>query len=90
MKIHLAGNIYPVFENGKGRDDLTYPTSNKQLNFLQHIYRSLNKNGKARAAVVLPDNVLLPMATVPRYGQTLWTNATCMLSYDDLQVANPF
>lgn len=41
-----------------GRDDFTYPTSNKQLNFLQHIYRSLKKDGKARAAVVLPDNVL--------------------------------
>lgn len=40
------------------RDDFTYPTSNKQLNFLQHIYRSLKINGKARAAVVLPDNVL--------------------------------
>jgi type I restriction enzyme M protein len=40
------------------RDDLTFVTSNKQLNFLQHIYRSLKKDGKARAAVVLPDNVL--------------------------------
>jgi type I restriction enzyme M protein len=40
------------------RDDLTYPTSNKQLNFLQAIYRSLRTNGKARAAVILPDNVL--------------------------------
>ncbi|AIF49780.1 N-6 DNA methylase [Pelosinus sp. UFO1] len=40
------------------RDDLTYMTSNKQLNFLQHIYRCLKKNGQARAAVVLPDNVL--------------------------------
>lgn len=40
------------------RDDLTFMTSNKQLNFLQHIYRSLNTDGKARAAVVLPDNVL--------------------------------
>ena len=29
-----------------------------QLNFLQHIYRSLKADGKARAAVVLPDNVL--------------------------------
>lgn len=38
------------------RDDFTYPTSNKQLAFLQHIYRSLKPNG--RAAVVLPDNVL--------------------------------
>ena len=40
------------------RDDFTFPTSNKQLNFLQHIYRSLKNDGKARAAVVLPDNVL--------------------------------
>lgn len=40
------------------RKDLTFSTSNKQLNFLQHIYRSLKANGKARAAVVLPDNVL--------------------------------
>lgn len=53
----------PPFGTKKGgeratRDDLTYTTSNKQLNFLQHIYRSLKANGKARAAVVLPDNVL--------------------------------
>ncbi|MEJ8756795.1 N-6 DNA methylase [Pontibacter sp. H259] len=40
------------------RDDLTFPSGNKQLNFLQHIYRSLHKKGGARAAVVLPDNVL--------------------------------
>ena len=40
------------------RDDLTYPSSNKQLNFLQMIYRSLKTTGKVRAAVVLPDNVL--------------------------------
>ena len=38
------------------RDDFTFSTSNKQLNFLQHIYRSLKIGG--RAAVVLPDNVL--------------------------------
>lgn len=53
----------PPFGTKKGgeratRDDLTFPTSNKQLNFLQHIYRSLKADGKARAAVVLPDNVL--------------------------------
>ena len=53
----------PPFGTKKGgelpnRDDFTYPTSNKQLNFLQHIYRSMKKDGKARAAVVLPDNVL--------------------------------
>lgn len=53
----------PPFGTKKGgekttRDDITYRTSNKQLNFLQHIYRSLKSNGKARAAVVLPDNIL--------------------------------
>lgn len=53
----------PPFGTARGgerltRDDLTFQTTNKQLNFLQHIYRSLKANGKARAAVVLPDNVL--------------------------------
>jgi type I restriction enzyme M protein len=38
------------------RDDFTFRTSNKQLNFVQHIYRNLPPGG--RAAVVLPDNVL--------------------------------
>lgn len=52
--------------NGEGEDDrevLTYQrqdfwetTSNKQLNFLQHIVAMLKETGKA--AVVLPDNVL--------------------------------
>mgnify|MGYP000085371236 FL=1 len=52
----------PPFGTAKGgeasitRDDLTYKTSNKQLAFLQHIYRNLKPGG--RAAVVLPDNVL--------------------------------
>jgi type I restriction enzyme M protein len=40
------------------RDDLTFETSNKQLNFIQLIYNALKDNGKARAAVVVPDNVL--------------------------------
>lgn len=38
------------------RDDFTFDTSNKQLNFLQHIYRNIAPGG--RAAVVLPDNIL--------------------------------
>ena len=52
----------PPFGTSKGgeasntRDDLTFKTSNKQLAFLQHIYRNLKPGG--RAAVVLPDNVL--------------------------------
>ena len=52
--------------NGEGkadRESLTYSrqdfwatTSNKQLNFLQHVRTMLNTNG--RAAIVVPDNVL--------------------------------
>lgn len=38
------------------REDFKFTTSNKQLNFLQHIMSVLSTNG--RAAVVLPDNVL--------------------------------
>lgn len=38
------------------RDDFPVKTSNKQLNFLQHILTSLKPSG--RAAVVLPDNSL--------------------------------
>jgi type I restriction enzyme M protein len=50
-------------EGGEDKDALTYErqdfwatTTNKQLNFLQHIISSLKDTGKA--AVVLPDNVL--------------------------------
>jgi type I restriction enzyme M protein len=51
----------PPFGTKKGggppmRTDFTFPTSNKQLCFLQHIYRGLKPSG--RAAVVQPDNVL--------------------------------
>ena len=51
----------PPFGTKKGgglptRTDFTYPTTNKQFCFLQHIYRNLKPGG--RAAVVLPDNVL--------------------------------
>jgi type I restriction enzyme M protein len=38
------------------RDDFTVSTSNKQLNFLQHVLTILKPGG--RAAVVLPDNCL--------------------------------
>ncbi|SNS86889.1 type I restriction enzyme M protein [Bacillus sp. OK838] len=53
----------PPFGMKKGgervtRDDLTFETSNKQLNFLQVIYNALKDDGLARAAVVVPDNVL--------------------------------
>lgn len=38
------------------RDDFTIETSNKQLNFVQHVVNILNRGG--RAAMVLPDNCL--------------------------------
>lgn len=38
------------------RDDFWVSTSNKQLNFVQHVFNILEING--RAAVVVPDNVL--------------------------------
>ncbi len=51
----------PPFGSKKGgglpnRPDFEFPTSNKQLCFLQHIYLGLKPGG--RAAVVFPDNVL--------------------------------
>ncbi len=57
-------SITIVGEDGKSqadrilysRPDFWATTSNKQLNFLQHVYSILKENG--RAAVVVPDNVL--------------------------------
>jgi type I restriction enzyme M protein len=51
----------PPFGTKKGgglptRTDFTFPTSNKQFCFLQHVYRGLKPGG--RAAIVMPDNVL--------------------------------
>jgi type I restriction enzyme M protein len=51
----------PPFGTKKGgglpsRTDFVYLTSNKQLAFIEHIYRNLKPGG--RAAVVVPDNVL--------------------------------
>lgn len=51
----------PPFGTKKGgglptRTDFTFPTSNKQFCFLQHVYRGLRAGG--RAAIVVPDNVL--------------------------------
>lgn len=51
----------PPFGTKKGggkptREDFTFATSNKQLAFLEHVYRGLEADG--RAAVVVPDNVL--------------------------------
>ncbi len=61
-KLPLAHLILsnPPFGTARGggmpERDFPYPTSNKQLAFLQHIYLGLKSGG--RAAVVLPDNVM--------------------------------
>lgn len=57
-------NVMVIGEDGKAkkeklnyvRDDFWTSTSNKQLNFLQHVKTILNVNG--RCAIVVPDNVL--------------------------------
>lgn len=49
------GSVTTERENYE-REDFKFTTSNKQLNFLQHIMTILEANG--RAGVVLPDNVL--------------------------------
>lgn len=55
------------------RPDFYVETKNNQLNFLQHMMLMLKTGG--RAAVVLPDNVLL------RQGQVrLFANAYCRIS----------
>jgi len=43
------------------REDFKFTTSNKQLNFLQHIMTIMESDG--HAAVVLPDNVLFEVGS---------------------------
>lgn len=62
-QISAIENLETSFKDEQEMDDLTYnrqdfwaTTSNKQLNFVQHIRTMLKTTG--RAAVVVPDNVL--------------------------------
>ncbi|MEV5535165.1 class I SAM-dependent DNA methyltransferase [Streptomyces prunicolor] len=48
---------------------LQFPTSNKQLAFLQHVYQNLSQGG--RAAIVVPDNVLFEEGTAASVRTTL-------------------
>lgn len=64
----------PPFGTAKGgggttRTDLLHETSNKQLSFLEHIYRNLKPGG--RAGVVLPDNVLFESGVGAKIRQDL-------------------
>lgn len=51
------------------RPDFWATTSNKQLNFVQHVYSMLNDTG--RAAVVVPDNVLFESGAGEKIRRTL-------------------
>ncbi len=73
------------------RDDFWATTSNKQLNFVQHVKTLLKQNG--RAAVVVPDNVLFfdkkPASDTP-WTRKLWiydlrTNKHFTLKTDPLK-----
>ena len=59
-RYHVILTNPPFGTKGAGevpsRDDFTVATSNKQLNFIQHVLTVLKPGG--RAAMVLPDNVL--------------------------------
>ena len=56
------------------RDDFWTSTSNKQLNFVQHIKTILNINGWA--AVVVPDNVLFEGGAGETFAASCCTSAT--------------
>ena len=43
-------------DNFASRDDFIYETSNKQLGFLQHIYKNLNPGG--RAGIIVPEGII--------------------------------
>lgn len=76
-----------TFTNEEGeqeKEDLTYnrhdfwTTSNKQLNFVQHI-RSMLKT-TSQAAVVFPDNVLLKAEQERPFAKNCWKQQTCIPS----------
>ena len=58
------------------RDDFWASTSNKQLNFLQHIFTILKQHG--RAAVVVPDNVLFEGGAGETVRRKLLKRRTCI------------
>lgn len=55
------------------REDFWATTSNKQLNFLQHVYASLREGG--RAAVIVPDNVLFEGGAGEKIRRELFVSA---------------
>ncbi len=58
------------------RQDFWATTSNKQLNFLQHVKTLLKQNG--RAAIVVPDNVLFEGGAGETFAVSYSMNAMCI------------
>ncbi|PIN84417.1 MAG: hypothetical protein COW26_05945 [Nitrosopumilales archaeon CG15_BIG_FIL_POST_REV_8_21_14_020_33_23] len=52
------------------QDDFWATTSNKQLNFLQHVKTILKVNG--RCAIVVPDNVLFELPKIVKIIQCFY------------------
>ena len=86
-------SITVIGVNGsKGRDDISYArqdfwatTTNKQLNFVQHIRSILKIDGKA--AVVVPDNVLFEGGAGETIRKRLLTSWTFIRSYGCLRAS---
>ncbi|MCL1810448.1 MAG: type I restriction-modification system subunit M, partial [Clostridiales bacterium] len=61
-KVMLADALLGCGNQMSGFDvvltNLVYQAPNRQLDFMQHIHRSLKRDGNARAAVVLPESAL--------------------------------
>ena len=68
------------------RDDFWTSTSNKQLNFVQHVKTLLKVNGTA--AVVVPDNVLFEGGAGRSCAASCCTNATSTLCCACLQASS--
>lgn len=63
------------------RQDFWATTSNKQLNFVQHIRTMLKETGQA--AIVVPDNVLFEGGGLGKLSdRSCWKVLTCIPSYD--------
>jgi type I restriction enzyme M protein len=58
------------------RDDFWASTSNKQLNFLQHVFTILKQHG--RVAIVVSDNVLFEGGAVKPFAANCSSKRTCI------------
>lgn len=71
-KIIMTNPPFGIKSGGNGgatRSDFNITTSNKQLNFVQHVISNLENNG--RAAMVVPDNVLFDSGAGTKIRQIL-------------------